>query len=186
MCKEQRRNEEMRKSMYNRYADISKFITDPNLLQVDRDEVYISNENDYGIVVDLEACYTSFDELKHFIVFLSMHICELDNIVQRFNKKKRIKNNGYGYVRLPNPSRDGVLRFDYLQSMENDPAPQKRTFPYDLEVIYIGEPNFITFEYWHTAKNATLDAIFEYKENKFFLRTYGAFDCIPDNWEESE
>ena len=38
---------------FNRYGDLSKFITDPDLLQVTEDEsVYISNENDYDIAVD--------------------------------------------------------------------------------------------------------------------------------------
>ncbi|MCI8738027.1 MAG: hypothetical protein HFI11_13855 [Lachnospiraceae bacterium] len=77
---------------FNRYGDLSKFITDLDLLQVTEDEsVYISNENDYDIAVDLESCYASFDEVKPFIVFLATQICELDNAVQRFHRKKRIK-----------------------------------------------------------------------------------------------
>ena len=52
-----------RYASFNRYGDLSKFITDPDLLQVTEDEsVYISNENDYDIAVDLESCYASFDE----------------------------------------------------------------------------------------------------------------------------
>ena len=31
-----------------------------------------------------------------------------------------------------------------------------------------------------------LDVTFEYKENKFFLRRYGSFNGIPNNWEEIE
>lgn len=39
-----------RYASFNRYGDLSKFITDPDLLQVTEDEsVYISNENDYDI-----------------------------------------------------------------------------------------------------------------------------------------
>ena len=78
-----------RYSSFNRYGDISKFITDPDLLQVTGDEcVYISNDNDYDIAVDLETCYASFDEVKLFIAFLATQICELDNIAQRFHQKK--------------------------------------------------------------------------------------------------
>lgn len=81
-----------RYASFNRYGDISKFITDPDLLQVTGDEcVYISNENDYDIAVDLETCYASFDEVKPFIAFLATQICELDNIAQRFHQKKSKK-----------------------------------------------------------------------------------------------
>ena len=115
-----------RYASFNRYGDISKFITDPDLLQVTGDEcVYISNENDYDIAVDLETCYASFDEVKPFIAFLATQICELDNAAQRFHRKKRVKNS-------------------------------------------------------------QLEVVFEYKENKFFLRTYGAIDNIPDNWEDEQ
>ncbi len=168
---------------FNRYGDISKFITDPDLLQVTWDKyVYISNENDYDIAVGLESCYAPFDEVKPFIAFLATQICELDNIVQRFNQKKRIKNGGRGYVCLP--SSVGILRIDYSQSMEDNPTPQEEKFSFILACIYIEEKNWVSFDYWCTTENSQLDVIFEYKENKFFLRRYGIIDCIPDNWEE--
>ena len=171
--------------MYNRYGDISKFIIDMEQLCVaDDGYVYISKQEDYDIAVDMESCYGSLAEVKSFIAFLSRHICELDNLVQRFNQKKRVKNGGCGYVRLPSP--EGILRFDYSQSMENDPAPQEKEFPFELSIIYMEEPNSIVFDYWCTIKNTQLDVTFEYKENNFFLRQYGSFDCIPDNWEEME
>lgn len=115
-----------RYASFNRYGDLSKFITDPDLLQVTGDEcIYISNANDYDIAVDLESCYASFDEVKPFITFLATQIYELDNAAQRFHRKKRVKNS-------------------------------------------------------------QLEVVFEYKENKFFLRTYGAIDNIPDNWEDEQ
>ncbi len=81
-----------RYASFNRYGDLSKFITDQDLLQVTEDEsVYISNENDYDIAVDLESCYAPFDEVKPFIAFLATQICELDNIAQRFHRKKKSK-----------------------------------------------------------------------------------------------
>lgn len=114
----------VRYASFNRYGDISKFITDLDLLQVTWDKcVYISNENDYDIAVDLENCYGSFDEVRSFIAFLATQICELDNVAQRFHQKKRIKNDGRGYVCLPSPP--GMYRIDYSQSMEDNPAPQK-------------------------------------------------------------
>lgn len=169
--------------MYNRYGDISKFIIDMEQLYVADDGcVYISKQKDYCIAVDMESCYGSLDEVKPFIAFLAKHICELDNLVQRFNQKKRIKNGGHGYVSLP--SHRGILRFDYSQSMENDPTPQEKAFPFELSIIYMEEPNSIVFDYWSTINSTQLDVTFEYKENKFFLRKFGSFDCIPDNWEE--
>ncbi len=168
---------------FNRYGDLSKLITDQDLLQVTEDEsVYISNENDYDIAVDLESCYASFDEVKPFIAFLATQICELDNAVQRFHRKKRIKNNGRGYVRLP--SSPGTLSIDYSQSMEDNPTPQGEKSDFILAYIYMEEKNQISFNYWCTTENSEFDVVFEYKENKFFMRRYGIIDNIPDNWEE--
>ena len=162
---------------------LHKLITDQDLLQVTEDEsVYISNENDYDIAVDLESCYASFDEVKPFIAFLATQICELDNAVQRFHRKKRIKNNGRGYVRLP--SSPGTLSIDYSQSMEDNPTPQGEKSDFILAYIYMEEKNQISFNYWCTTENSEFDVVFEYKENKFFMRRYGIIDNIPDNWEE--
>ena len=72
--------------MYNRYHDINKFITDPEKLQiVNRSEVYISSEENYGIVVDLEGHTADFEGLKPFIAFVAQSICELDNTAQKFD-----------------------------------------------------------------------------------------------------
>ena len=171
--------------LYNRYGDISKFVTNIEQLCVAEDGfVYLSQEKDYGIAVDIDNCYGSLNELQSFLICLSKHICELDNLVQRFNQKKRVRNDGHGYVCLPSPR--GILRFDYSQSMENDPDPQEKEFPFELEIIYMEEPNHIVFEYWCTVKATYLFVTFEYKENNFFLRKYGVFDCIPDNWEAND
>ena len=171
--------------MYNRYGDMSKFIIDMEQLCIaDDGYVYISKEEDYDIAAYLESCCGPLDEVKPFLVFLAAHICELDNLVQRFHQKKRIKNGGCGYVCLP--SSIGVLRFDYSQSMENDPDPQEKEFPFKLEIIGLEAPDRVVFDYWGTTENTQLAVTFEYKENHFFLRKFGAFDCIPDNWEESE
>ena len=171
--------------MYNRYGDMSKFIMDMKRLCIaDDGYVYISKAEDYDIAAYLESRCGPLDEVKPFLVFLAAHICELDNLVQRFYQKKRVKNGGRGYVCLP--SSIGVLRFDYSQSMENDPDPQEKEFPFELEIICLEAPDRIVFDYWGTAENTQLEAAFEYKDHHFFLRRFGAFDCIPDNWEESE
>lgn len=172
--------------MYDRYGDISKFITDPDKLTVENDEcIYISSESDYDIAVDLEGCYGSFDEMKPFIALVAEHINELDNMVQRFNKRKRVRKNGYSEGRLPSPT--GTTRFDYSKSMEDEPHTQKqkkKRFPFELEVIYIEKLNFVTLDYWCTDCNSQFDAVFEYKDGGFFLRSFGAFDLIPDDWEK--
>lgn len=42
--------------MYNRYNDIGKLVTDSSELEIiNGSEVYISNEDNYDIVVDLEG-----------------------------------------------------------------------------------------------------------------------------------
>ena len=74
--------------MYDRYADMEKFITDPDKLQiVNGSEVYISSENDYDIAVDLQGRVEEFERLKPFIVFVAKSICELDNTVQKFDSR---------------------------------------------------------------------------------------------------
>ena len=73
--------------MYNRYHDIEKFITNPEKLQiVNGSEVYISSEENYDIVVDLEGHKEEFESLKPFIAFIARNICELDNTVQKFDR----------------------------------------------------------------------------------------------------
>lgn len=49
-------------------------------------EVYISNEENYDIVVDLQRDVMKFDDLKPLIVLLAKSICKLDNMAQRFDR----------------------------------------------------------------------------------------------------
>ena len=136
--------------MYNRYHDIRKFITDPEKLQMmNGSEVYISSEEDYDIVVDLEGHTEEFKRLKPFIAVIAQSLCELDNTVQKFNR---------------------------LHSGESQ-------FPFDLKIVFI-DGSYAILEYWGTEVNTQFDVVFEYKENKFFMRSYGIIDNIPDNWEE--
>ena len=101
--------------MYDRYSDISKFVTDPDKLEiVDNEYVYISSESDHNIAVDLDGCYGSFDEVKPYIALMAEHINELDNTVQHFNDRKRTKINGHSTDFPQSPS--GTIRFDYSKS----------------------------------------------------------------------
>ncbi len=171
--------------MYHRYGDLSKFILDVEQLRMAKDGyVYISKEEDYDIAAYLESSFGPLEKAKPFLAFLAKHIGELDDLVQRFYQKKRVKNGGRGYVCLP--SSVGVLRFDYSQSMEDDPDPHEKEFPFELETICLEAPDKILFDYWGTIENTQLAVIFECKENRFFLRKFGAFDRIPDDWEKSQ
>lgn len=99
--------------MYDRYADMEKFITDPDKLQiVNGSEVYISSEYDYDIAVDLQGHVEEFEQLKPFIVFVAKSICELDNTVQKFDSQ----HNWIG------------------------PSAQ---FHYDIAVVFIDDPYII-------------------------------------------
>lgn len=84
--------------MYNRYADIEKFVTDPDELQITNgSEVYISSEDNYDIVVDLQGHTEDFEQLKPFISFVAKNICELDNIAQKFDNLHS-KSSQFPYV----------------------------------------------------------------------------------------
>lgn len=165
--------------MYDRYGDVSRFITDPNKLELTDGECVISD--DYDIVVDLEECYADFDTVKPVIAEIARHIGEMDNTVQRFNSMKRVKKSGA----VPLPSRFGTIRFDYTQSMENDSDSEEKDFPFDLEIVYLQERNMVGLVYWGTRENSEFSVDFEYKDGKYFLRKFGAFENIPDNWEEN-
>lgn len=141
--------------MYDRYGDISKFITKPEKLEVTCDKfVYISSEGDYDIAVNLNSCYGSFDEVKPFIAFLAKHINELDNTVQRFDNKQH--------------------RF----------SPLRETNDY-LNLISFPKPRFVTLEYVCTDVNSQFDVLFEYKNERFYLREFGLLKDIPEDWDES-
>ena len=171
-----------RYARFNRYGDLSKFITNPDLLQAASDEtVWISSKADYDIAVDLEGCPTPFEEMKPFIALLATKICELDNTVQRFYQKKKMKESGYLCI----PSSKGILRFDYLRSMENRPASQRKGFPDYLAYIYIEEPSVLLFDYWCTGESVQLEVVFEYKAEEFCLRRFGVVGGIPDHWEDA-
>ena len=84
--------------MYDRYADIEKFITDPDKLQITNgSEVYISSEDNHDIVVDLQGHTEDFEQLKPFISFVAKSICKLDNIAQKFDNLHS-KSGQFPYV----------------------------------------------------------------------------------------
>ncbi len=67
--------------MYDRYNDIDKFITDPDKFRVvNGSEVYISSEDNYNIVVDLQGHTEEFEQLKPFIVLWTVRIKNISGI----------------------------------------------------------------------------------------------------------
>ena len=67
--------------MYDRYNDIDKFITDPDKFRVvNGSEVYISSEDNYNIVVDLQGHTEEFEQLKPFIVLWTVRITNISGI----------------------------------------------------------------------------------------------------------
>lgn len=137
--------------MYDRYSDITKFITDSSQLKIEYGSyVYISKEEDYDIAVDLDENIDKFEALKPFIVFLAKHICELDNITQRFWNRRH-----------PDDIMEDIL-----------------------SIVYI-DGNDIILEYWGATVNTQYDVIFEYKNNWFRLKSFGAIKDIPGDWDKN-
>ena len=67
--------------MYDRYNDIDKFITDPDKFRViNGSEIYISSEDNYNIVVDLQGHTEEFEQLKPFIVLWTVRIKNISGI----------------------------------------------------------------------------------------------------------
>jgi len=84
--------------MYNRYSDITKFVTDPSKLQiVNGSEIYISSEENYDIVVDLQGHTEEFERLKSFVTLVAQSICDLDNTAQKFDNLHN-KSSQFPYV----------------------------------------------------------------------------------------
>lgn len=130
--------------MFNRYGDITKFITDEDKLECVNNEVVISDRNDYYIVIDLEDSHDTFENLKSFIVIVAKSICEMDNIVLKFNNTKRISNKIIRDVALP---AYGSICIDYSKLMDDPIMKVDKEFPFELEVISIEKPNFVTLDY---------------------------------------
>lgn len=142
--------------MYNRYEDQSKFIMDMEQLCIAEDG------------------YVYISKEEDYGIAIDMESC--------YGTLDEVKSF---IIFLQSIFVNWTISFN-ASTRKNDPSPQEKAFPFELEIIYIEEPDCIVFDYWCTVKNTQLDVTFEYKENHFFLRKHGAFDCIPDNWEETE
>lgn len=107
--------------MYNRYNDLKKFITDSSELKiVNNSEVYVSSEDNYDIVIDLDGQIDKFEKLKPFIIFITKHICELDNIAQRFSSLCHHNDRKFSFeLEIVYIDETDVVRLEYWGTSEN-------------------------------------------------------------------
>ncbi|MBR4083548.1 MAG: hypothetical protein IKK33_04600 [Lachnospiraceae bacterium] len=105
---------------YKRY-DRSKFITDESEIKI-YDECYvpISDENDYDMAIYLEKGALEIDDIGKYKMSLIEHICELDNIVQKYNSIRYPQELDFPYE-LVNIHIDGYedMRLEYWGCIVN-------------------------------------------------------------------
>lgn len=106
---------------YNRYGDRSKFIEDESEIKI-YEECYIpiSGEEDYDMAIYLEKGATEIDDIRKYILSLIEHICELDNIIQKYNSIRFPQERDFPYI-LVNIHIDGLddIRLEYWGCIEN-------------------------------------------------------------------
>ncbi len=72
-----------------------------------------------------------------------------------------------------------VQQFDNLKCG----TPLSDETPYILNMINVPKTNFVTFEYICTDVNSEFNALFEYKNERFYLREFGMVKNIHDDWD---
>lgn len=141
--------------MLDRYGDITKFITDSDKLEVTHDKFV----------------YISSEEDYDIAVDFERCFCSFEElkpfaalIVERLyeldNTVQRFHNKRHGF------------------------SPLRET-NYYLNLISFAKPCFVTLDYVCTDVNSQFDVLFEYKNERFYLREFGLLKDIPDNWEET-
>lgn len=73
-----------------------------------------------------------------------------------------------------------VQRFDNKQYGF---SPLRETNDY-LNLISFPKPRFVTLEYVCTDVNSQFDVLFEYKDERFYLREFGLMKDIPEDWDK--
>lgn len=63
-------------------------------------------------------------------------------------------------------------------------SPLRETEFY-LNLISFPRPDFVTLEYVCTDVNSQFDVLFEYKNERFYLRKFGLLKDIPEDWDDS-
>lgn len=99
---------------YNRY-DRSMFIADEREIKI-YGECYVSifKEGDYEIGIFLGKGALEIDDIKKYIMSLIEHICELDNIVQKYNSIRYPQEHDFPFelncIQIDGPK---DIRFQY-------------------------------------------------------------------------
>ena len=106
---------------YNRYGDRSKFVTEERQIEI-FDECYIpiSGETDYDMAVYLEKGVAENGDIKKYILALIEHICELDNITQKYNSIRFPQEQDFPYELVNiHIERLEDIRLEYWGCIEN-------------------------------------------------------------------
>ena len=106
---------------YNRYGDRTKFVTDESEIEIYEERyVLVSDVDKYDISIVLEKGASDIDDIKKYIMFLIGHICELDNIAQKYNSISWPAEKDFPYE-LENIHIDGPenIRFEYWGCLFN-------------------------------------------------------------------
>lgn len=62
-------------------------------------------------------------------------------------------------------------------------SPLRETEFY-LNLVSLPKPDFVTLEYVCEKVNSQFDVLFEYKNERFYLREFGLLKDIPEDWDE--
>lgn len=120
---------------YNRYNDLTKFITNENELKITNEvEIYISDY--YDISIDL-SYLNSINELdKEFICTISKNVCDIDNIVQKYCQYILKKSDFYFDLAIISIKNNNSIIVDYWGNVVNS--------QFDVELKYEGNKFILT------------------------------------------
>lgn len=120
---------------YNRYNDLTKFITNENELKITNEvEIYISNY--YDISIDL-SYLNSINELdKEFICTISKNVCDIDNTVQKYCQYILKEPDFYFDLAIISIKNNNSIIVDYWGNVFNS--------QFDVELKYEGNKFILT------------------------------------------
>lgn len=139
--------------MFDRYNDASKFINEPREWVLDGDGFVYISAEDD---YDIAVDFERcFCSLEEIKPFIALVV---ERINELDNAVQRFHNKRHGFSPL----------------QETD---------YYLNLISFPKPGFVTLEYVCTDVNSQFDVLFEYKNERFYLREFGLLKDIPEGWE---
>lgn len=118
-------------------------------------------------IVNGSEVYISSEENYDIVVDLKGHTADFESL------KPFIAFVARSLCELDNIAQ----KFDRLYSRSSQ-------FPYDVEIVFIDVP-YVTLTYWGTEENTQFDVVFECKEDKFMLKSFGIVPDVPTDWEQA-